>query len=465
MRSFLFIITAICFLNLASAQDVRYTQFSTDKNLTFQKAVSTIDNKVLIIYGRERWMQLCDYLYIAVHDKPDTQTSVFKIPADKSKTPLYFKDAIVTGNGVWFVFLNYIKIKNTIQVVLVPFETNKGILLRDKAITLMQTEANDFFNGTMYLFQSPDKNHLGVLTVSGLLENYTRRYTLSSVNLKETKINYTMRDMLPADAHTYQLLKPLIDNKGHYYALVKRFKQAGAELDGNQPNYFYILEHFENDITRRSTNLMPDVNQIARYPDAIVTSNDQIQIILPLSDTSLVHIQQLMIEKYDISTHQIINRNLLTILNNEPRVNSSFITDVFAKDHEITAFISGQYLEEVNGARLTHAFDIIKTYSIMMHCVDDECSSTLHITRNRLREQQDYIFINDNHLNMVNLSSQSNDYHQWMIINIGNMKTIRESTLPSSVWKKNLPYQFLNCSGTTVLLQCAGTRYTIMYLM
>ncbi len=461
MLILLFLITASF---TVQAQNVNYAQFNTDKNLSFQKSLSTSDNKVLIIYGRERWMELCDYLYICIHDKPDVQTRVIKLPADKSKTPLYFKDAIVSGKEIWFVFLNYIKVNNTIQVVLIPFDINKGSLLRERAITLMQTEANDFFNGTLYLFQSPDKNQLGVLTISGLLESYQKRFTLSSVNLSNSSINFTMRDMLPADAHTYQLLKPLLDNDGHYYTLVKRFKQAGSELDGNKPNYFYLLEHFENDVIRRSTNLMPDIDQIARYPDAIITDSTQIQIVIPISDTSLVHIQQLMLQKYDIKSHRITDRKQLAILNNEPHINSAFISDVFVNGNQTTAFISGQYLEEVNGARMTHAFDIIKTYSIIMHCNGDDCKSMLHITRNRLREQQNYVFFNNNRLSMVNYAPNSNDYYLWLEINMNDFKASISQTLPSSVWKKNIPYYFLNCAEKTVLLQCVGTRYTIMYL-
>ncbi|MFN5214515.1 MAG: hypothetical protein ACK5DY_07860 [Bacteroidota bacterium] len=459
----LFSVFLLCSLSTV-AQEVQYTLFNTDKNLSFQKVLHMDDDRLLVIYGRERWMELCDYLYVAVHNQAQQQATVFKIPPANNKTILYFKDAIATPTGVWFVFLNYIKAKNTIQVILIPFNTGSGLLDRDKAINLMQIEASDFFNGTFYLIQSPDHQQLGVVTLSGILESYQRRFTMSSVNLKTATVNFTMREQLPSDIHTYQLLKPLIDNQGRYYALVKRFKQAGSELDGMAPNYFYILEHFENNLIRRSTNLMPDAQMIVRYPDAVVVDSSQLLILLPVTDTSLVHIENVILKSYQLLSNTITGSKMISVNNNEPKINSSFITDIYKSDHTTNGVISGQYLEEINGARLTHAYDIIKTYAIILHCNTDDCKSFIIKTRGRIQEELDFIYHHKDTLNMVNYAPNSNNHFEWVTYAGGNENFKKQYSLPAAIWKQSDPYYFTQCNGKTVLIQSSGVRYTIMYL-
>jgi len=95
----LFSVFLLCSLSTV-AQEVQYTLFNTDKNLSFQKVLHMDDDRLLVIYGRERWMELCDYLYVAVHNQAQQQATVFKIPPANNKTILYFKDAIATPTGV-----------------------------------------------------------------------------------------------------------------------------------------------------------------------------------------------------------------------------------------------------------------------------------------------------------------------------------------------------------------------------
>ncbi len=467
MRRLYYLIALWCGIVLpltGLSQSIVHTVFNTERNLTFQKAVNTSDRKLLMIYGRERWLSLCDYLFVVVHNNPNAQERTFKIQPDNNKVTLYFKDAIATPQGVWFVFFNYIKVKNTIEVILVPFDDEQGKLNRDKAITLTQIDANDIFNGDFYLFQSPTMNQLGVLSVSGILDNYQRRFTMNSINLKSEKINFTLRDNLPGDIHTYQLIKPLIDNQGAYYVLAKRYKEAGAELTDHKPNYYYLLEHFENNVIRRSTGLMTDENSIVRYPDAKILNDSIIAIALPVSDTSLIHPIRFFYKTFNLFHNTIEAETTIQFTNNEPRINSSFITDILTQDSIMSIVSSGQYLEEVAGARLTHAYDIIKTYTLLIRKINKQSEVVLLLTPARLREEQDFFFRFKDELDFVCFSPGSSETMQWCRYDLIKNNFVGLYPLHNNIWKKNLRYYFLECNGNPILMQNIGSRYQFIYL-
>ncbi len=446
------------------AQTLPYSVFTTDKNLSFQKVITSNDGKMLVIFGREKWMQLCDYLWIGVHETSETRSREIKIIPDKSRTTYYFKDAISTNDGMWFVFYNYIKSKHSIEVILIPFDITNGKLLYSKELRLPQIDANAVLNGTFYLFQSPDKNKLGVLTVSGLLDDYKKKFYMCSVNLLEAKIHFSLNDYLPADAHLYQLLKPLLDNNGQYYVLAKRYKEAGFELTNLKSNYFYVMEHFENNLVRRSTGIYSDEDDIVRYPDALVKDDTTIQLSIILTDTTLVHPERVLFRRYRLNTHDIVNDTMLILHNYEPRINSSFVSETFNYNNHTLYTASGQYLEDVVGARLSHAYDVIKTYSVLANLSSLDARSIIIKTPARLRESQDFMYALNNDLHYITFAPGNNDLMMWSSMNSSTLEVSNSYSISNQVWKKNLPYFFASCANKPVVLQSINSRYQLIYL-
>lgn len=448
----------------ASAQTLPYSIYSSDKNLSFQKVITTNSGRMMVIFGREKWMKLCDYLWVGIHDKPDARSKEYRLIPDKARTSYYFKDALTTSSGVWFVFYNYIKSKHSIEIVLIPFDEEAGQLRYQQEIHLPFIDAQAILNGSFYLFQSPDKNQLGILNVSGILDDYKKKFYMCSVNMLQHKINYTMKDYLPADAHTYEVLKPMIDNTGAYYVLAKRYKTAGSELVSQASNYFYLIEHFENNLTRRSTGIYVDEKQIARYPDALILDDNVMAVSFLITDTSLIHPEKFELRHYQLSNHEFKTDTIITLNNIEPRINSSFVTDIFRYQNNIIITSSGQYLEEVAGARLSHSYDVIKTYSILASCTGNACNATILKTPLRMRESQAFIFPLLNELHMISFSQGSTDYVQWNRFNLSSHTVSNVYTISSNVWKKNLPYFFASCMQKPVVLQHINNRYQLIYL-
>lgn len=462
------LLTSLLFLMLGlkglMAQTLPFTVFTTDKNLSFQKVITTHDGKMLVIFGREKWMELCDYLWIGVHDKADSRSREIKLIPDKSRASLYFKDAITTSDELWFVYYNYIKTKHTIEVVLIPFDVTTGKLNTTQEIRLPQVDANAVLNGSFYVFQSPDKNHLGILNVSGLLDDYKKKFFMCSVNLQTKKINFTLQDFLPADAHIYQLLKPMIDNAGRYYVLSKRYREPGSELVSNKSNYFYLIEHFENNITRRSTGIYTDENSIVRYPDALIHNNETMRVCMMITDTSLIHPEKIVFRHYDLHTHEMYNDTIIKLQNPEPRINSSFVSELFDNNQQVLYTASGQYLEDVVGARLSHAYDVIKTYSVIAGSTSNETKTIIVKTPARLRESQDFLFPLNQELHYISYAPGSSENLLWSCLNLKTWEISKTYNISNQVWRKNLPYYFASCMNKPLVLQSMNTRYQIIYL-